>query len=236
MKKVTIPIILTIVFLSGCTLVTPPQYSTPAISVTTPTSTPLSVQSEQPKIISFIASPPNIAQGQSVLLTWQTENATLITIEPGIGSVSAFGNKEIVPASTTKYSIIAWSENGTASASQEVIVNYASTKLTPTPTPQKPSAPVIDYFSVNPSHVMAGSAITLTWSIKNATQITIDNDADDIKYTSAKQNDDVVAHPVIDTVYRIIAKNAAGSAQATVIITIDPSFSSGGEDNPTPCG
>lgn len=83
---------------------------------------------------------------------------------------------------------------------------------------------------------MAGSAITLTWSIKNAEQITIDNDADDIRYTSTKQNDDVVAHPVIDTVYRIIAKNAAGSAQATVIVTIDPSFSSGGEDNPQPCG
>lgn len=221
-------------FLSGCTFVAPVQDSPiVTVSIPAPTSTPVTL--ELPKVISFIASPPNISSGQSVVLTWQTENATSITIQPGVGNVSTSGTKEVTPASTTKYTLTASSENGTVNASQEVVVNIASITPQTTPTPQKPTIPVINYFTVNPSHIMAGSAITLTWSITNATQITIDNDEDDIKYTSTKDTDDMVAHPVIDTVYRIVAKNSAGTAQATVVITIDPSVANGDEGGSS-CG
>lgn len=217
-------------FLSGCTFVAPVQDSPfVTVSIPSPTSTSTPVVLELPKVISFIASPPNISPGQTVVLTWQTENATSITIQPGVGSVSISGNKEVTPASTTKYTLTASSENGTVNASQEVIVSNASVTPQTTPTPQKPTIPVINYFTINPSHVMAGSAITLTWSVTNATQITIDDDTDDIKYTSTNDNDDMVSHPVVDTVYRIVAKNSAGTAQATVVITIDPSVANGDE-------
>ena len=46
-----------------------------------------------PRIMDFKATPASIQPGQQVNLVWLTENPTAVTIEPGIGKVTARGNR-----------------------------------------------------------------------------------------------------------------------------------------------
>lgn len=77
------------------------------------------------------ASPDVIQQGQSTTLTWQTNNASDITIE-GLGMVSASGSKTISPSSSTTYTLTAKGPGGSQNASARVTVN-ARVAATPQP-------------------------------------------------------------------------------------------------------
>jgi peptidoglycan-associated lipoprotein len=68
------------------------------------------------------ASPEVIQQGQSATLTWQTNNASDITIE-GLGAVSASGSKTVSPGSSTTYTLTAKGPGGSQNASARVTVN-----------------------------------------------------------------------------------------------------------------
>jgi peptidoglycan-associated lipoprotein len=68
----------------------------------------------KPLISSFTASPSAIERGQSSTLRWSVENATNVTIQPGIGSVQSGGNRQIYPGSTTTYTLTAKGPGGTA--------------------------------------------------------------------------------------------------------------------------
>ena len=59
----------------------------------------------EPRIVSFEAQPSTIRAGQSALLIWRTENPTGITIEPGIGTVTPRGSKQVTPSATTTYTL-----------------------------------------------------------------------------------------------------------------------------------
>jgi len=72
------------------------------------------------------AAPDVIPQGQSTTLTWNTQNATEITIT-GLGTVPASGSRTITPNSSTTYTLDAKGPGGTQEASARVIVNPAVT-------------------------------------------------------------------------------------------------------------
>ena len=78
------------------------------------------------------ASPDTINKGQSTTLTWQTSNATDISIE-GIGAVQATGSQQVSPAESTTYTLTAKGSGGTQSATARVTVNAA-------PPPPPPAA------------------------------------------------------------------------------------------------
>ncbi|HZC21775.1 MAG TPA: peptidoglycan-associated lipoprotein Pal, partial [Candidatus Binatia bacterium] len=78
------------------------------------------------------ASPDVIQQGQSTTLTWQTNNASDITIE-GVGTVSASGSKTISPGSSTTYTLTAKGPGGSQNASARVTVNAKMAAATPQP-------------------------------------------------------------------------------------------------------
>ena len=59
----------------------------------------------EPRIVSFEAQPSTIRAGQSTLLIWRTENPAGITIEPGIGTVTPRGSKQVTPSATTTYTL-----------------------------------------------------------------------------------------------------------------------------------
>jgi peptidoglycan-associated lipoprotein len=77
---------------------------------------------------SISVSPDTIQQGQSATLTWQTSNATDVSID-GIGAVQPSGSQQVTPADSTTYHLVAKGSGG----SQE-----ASTRLTVTPPPPPP--------------------------------------------------------------------------------------------------
>ncbi|HTR38953.1 MAG TPA: hypothetical protein VMH80_23770 [Bryobacteraceae bacterium] len=57
------------------------------------------------RIMEFKADHDSIQPGQTVTLTWATENPTSATIEPDIGRVTARGVREFTPAATTTYTL-----------------------------------------------------------------------------------------------------------------------------------
>jgi peptidoglycan-associated lipoprotein len=80
---------------------------------------------------SISVSPDTIAQGQSATLTWQTSNATDVSID-GIGAVQPSGTQQVTPTDSITYHLVAKGSGG----NQE-----ASTRLTVTPPPGAEAAP-----------------------------------------------------------------------------------------------
>src|SRR5580704_2942353 len=75
-------------------------------------------------------SPDTVQRGQSATLTWQTSNATDVSID-GIGAVQPSGSQQVTPADSATYHLVAKGSGGT----QE-----ASTRLTVTQPPPPPVA------------------------------------------------------------------------------------------------
>src|SRR5690349_19868887 len=71
---------------------------------------------------SISANPSTINAGQSTQLTWQTDNATDVSIE-GIGKVQASGSQTVTPSDSTTYRLAASGPGGTQEASTRVTVN-----------------------------------------------------------------------------------------------------------------
>ncbi len=79
------------------------------------------------------ANPSVVQQGQTSLLTWQTSNASEITIA-GIGTLPASGSRSVTPSASTTYTLEAKGPGGTGEASARVTVNAVIASATPTPT------------------------------------------------------------------------------------------------------
>jgi len=65
-----------------------------------------------PTVHSFASARTRVDKGQSATLTWHVSNASEIRIEPGVGSVSALGSKNVKPKKTTTYTLTATNSSG----------------------------------------------------------------------------------------------------------------------------
>ncbi len=79
-------------------------------------------------------APATIAQGSAATLTWSTSGATGVSIDPGIGSVSASGSLSVSPTSSTTYVL-------TASNSSGISTQMASVTVVPAASPDGASTP-----------------------------------------------------------------------------------------------
>jgi peptidoglycan-associated lipoprotein len=71
---------------------------------------------------SLKVTPETVDKGQPAELSWNTQNATTVSID-GIGTVSASGSKKITPESSTTYRLSAQGDGGDTEASARVTVN-----------------------------------------------------------------------------------------------------------------
>jgi hypothetical protein len=55
------------------------------------------------RIVDFAAKPASVQAGQPVVLSWLTENPNAVSIDPGLGKVTARGTRTVSPAATTTY-------------------------------------------------------------------------------------------------------------------------------------
>jgi outer membrane protein OmpA-like peptidoglycan-associated protein len=85
-----------------------------------------------PPSASISAGPSSIESGACAALTWATANATDVSIDNGVGSVSASGNRQVCPTSTTRYTVTANGPGGSRTDSTTVTVNA---KGAPAPKP-----------------------------------------------------------------------------------------------------
>ena len=100
-----------ILFLGACAKKAAPPPPPPPPSPTAPTA-------------SLSANPNTLDPGQSTTLTWQTTNATSVSID-GIGPVDPSGSRQVTPADSTTYHLVAKGAGGTQDATARVTVNAA---------------------------------------------------------------------------------------------------------------
>ncbi len=93
---------------------------------------------------SISVSPTSVEAGQSASLTWQTSNATDVSID-GIGAVQPNGSQSVSPSTTTTYHLVAKGTGGTQEATAQLVV----TQPPPPPPPPTPTVTDEDLFSQN---------------------------------------------------------------------------------------
>ena len=116
--------------------------NTSSSASTNATSTSSSSQQEKPLItlpsadktnlpvIQFSAAPAFIAPGATAVLSWNVTNATTVTIDHGIGAVSATGTKNVSPTSPTTYKLSAANSSGSAIKTVSINVTQAAAPAT----------------------------------------------------------------------------------------------------------
>src|ERR1700752_1901769 len=93
---------------------------------------------------SISVSPSSIQAGQSASLTWQTSNATDVSID-GIGAVQPNGSQSVSPSDSTTYHLTAKGGGGT----QEATARLTVTQAPPPPPPPPPTVTEEDLFNQN---------------------------------------------------------------------------------------
>jgi peptidoglycan-associated lipoprotein len=83
---------------------------------------------------SLTANPNTVQKGQSTSLTWETSNATDVSID-GIGAVQASGTQSVTPADSTTYHLMAKGAGGTQEATARVTVTAPPPPPAPAPSP-----------------------------------------------------------------------------------------------------
>ncbi len=89
--------------------------------------------------VTLSAAPTSMERGQSSTLTWDSANATNVSVDQGIGDVSTSGSRTVSPSASTTYSITAKGEGGTATATARITVTAP-----PPPTPPAPVGPSVE--------------------------------------------------------------------------------------------
>jgi peptidoglycan-associated lipoprotein len=88
--------------------------------------------------VTLQASPATINKGESSTLSWNSTDATQLSIAPDVGAVTAQGSTKVSPSDTTTYTVTATGPGGSASAAATVSVNAP-------PPPPPPPAPEPDF-------------------------------------------------------------------------------------------
>jgi peptidoglycan-associated lipoprotein len=88
--------------------------------------------------VTLQASPTSVDKGGSSTLSWNSTDATQLSIDPGVGAVTAQGSTKVTPSDTTTYTITATGPGGSANATATVSVNA------PPPPPPPPAGPTDD--------------------------------------------------------------------------------------------
>ena len=115
------------------------------------------------------AEPSTIEKGQSVTLSWSSQNATDLDLEPTVGKVQASGSSSVTPQDSTTYTLTATGPGGTQSATARVTVTIPP----PPPPPPPPVKEVTEdelfnqnvkdaYFDYDKANIRADAETALT--------------------------------------------------------------------------
>lgn len=187
---------------SGSVVVQPTLTTTYTLTASGPGGTvsrPVTVTVTNRPIISFVGNPSLIVSGSPATLFWSVSNSRSIFIDNGVGFVAPSGSVDVFPTTTTTYTMTAVGNAGDSFAA--VTVNVIE-------------VPKILSFTATPSAIAPGGTSTLEWSVSGVDFATID------PVGGVFANGSIDVSPTKTTTYRITAKNEAGTATATVIVTV----------------
>lgn len=167
----------------------------------------------QPRILSFQASPEHIKkEGEPVKLSWDTENAKKVTIEPAdeVKEPALSGEATVHPAKNNAvYKLTATNDAGTKEQTRTIVID----------------PPQIGSFTASAESVTQGGEVRLRWQAQGFTTLTVKADKGEVvqgKPELVVPADAVeqVVKPLEDTEYTLTAKNAGGSTAARVKVTV----------------
>ena len=102
--------------------------------VAAPTPPPAAAPAAASPTVTLQASPTSINKGESSTLTWNSTDATQLSIAPDVGAVTAQGSTKVSPSDSATYTITATGPGGSTSATATVTVNAPPP---PQPPPQQ---------------------------------------------------------------------------------------------------
>jgi len=187
---------------STVTLSQTTMYTLTAKNRTTEVSETLTVTVQRPdvRIVSFSATPANIASGGASTLAWQTENATEVSIG-GIGVVRPNGTAPVSPTATTTYTLTAKNQFGEVNAT-------AAVQVTPG------QAPRILRFAATPTEILPTEQASLVWQVENAASVSISG------IGSVNDSGTSTVSPSNTTTYTLTATNNSGEVSATATVSV----------------
>lgn len=195
----------------GSQTVTPTQTTTYNLTANGPggqtatASVTVTVGSSKEAVIRFAASPTQINQGQSSLLSWTTRGAKTVSINNGVGTVPANGSKSVTPTATTTYTLTATGADG-SSVTAAVTVTVGGGAV-----------PTVLSFTASPAVVPnAGGQASLCWNVSNANTITIQPGPGAVSGAA----NCVTVTVAQTTTYVLTATNAVGPTQAVVTVSV----------------
>ena len=203
---------------------------------------------KSPAIVSFLAEPAYINPDESTTLRWEVSEATEVTIEPGIGSVSLSDSIQVTLSASTVYTLTAKNPAGIAFQTltvtvagtlpplpQDTLVVMPSTqsenKPQPGTTPSSPSvitATIPGPVPVAPSYPPVINYFTANPSAINAGEIsTISWNVTGASFIFLDHGGGYVsasgyatANPSTTTSYTLTATNAAGTVTKSATVTV----------------
>jgi hypothetical protein len=107
-----------------------PQPEAPLINM------PTTNKSQLP-VIQFTVNPTGIAPGGTAVLSWTVTNATSVSIDHGIGTVSLTGTKSVSPTAPTTYKLTALNDSGSMTRLVSLAVTQTAPSTPATKTPSK---------------------------------------------------------------------------------------------------
>ena len=202
--------------LNGQGAVTPTQTTTYTLTATGPggtvtVSTTVTVN-QVPPTVQFSASPTVVLKGGTSTLTWSTSNATSLTINNGIGTVSTptGGSVPTGPVNqTTTYTANATGPGGNATATATVTVSTLAVTLTASPSTISSGSP-------------PGNQVTLSWTSTDAVSVSINQGVGIVCTTAAScQSGSVAVNPTATTTYTATATDPNGlTTTANAVVTL----------------
>ena len=159
-----------------------------------------------PLVTVFAAQPANIIPGWACALKWEVQNASEVSIEPGIGPVQVIGSKSVNPNFTTNYKLTATNSQGSI---------LATTTLTVSSVPASRDTPVITSFTANPYVIKKGDSSILTWHTLNASSATMDRDIGIVSADGVRQ-----VSPDATTTYTLLVTSPDGAQYQTVTVNV----------------
>jgi len=103
--------------------------------VTPPPPPPAAAPAPARPTVTLQANPTTVNKGESSTLTWNSTDATQLSIDPGVGTVTAEGSTKVTPSDSTTYTITATGPGGSATATAAVSVNAPAAAPAPAPAP-----------------------------------------------------------------------------------------------------
>jgi outer membrane protein OmpA-like peptidoglycan-associated protein len=155
------------------------------------------------QITQFYANPSSISSGSTTTLIWVTQNATSVSITPGVGSVNTSGSVSVAPTVTTTYTLTATGASGSVTQTATVSVGTVVA-----------GAPQIVRFEASPTSIAPGGSSTLSWTTNNATSVSISS------VGTVVANGSTMVSPTATTTYTLTATNSTGSVTAPVTVTV----------------